>query len=144
MFILNVVLVFLLQAPAQTIVVGLVDGQQLVLENPDFSGFIETRAGDAVLMYRQEKFQGEMSLRSVSRIDFGVYKKDKPFPVTVTLRNGQKIEVQTRRDFVMLKGKTDLGTVTIKHPNPLSTTLKLSTRKPNRQRDLTIQFLEIR
>jgi hypothetical protein len=144
MFILNVVLVFLLQAPAQTIVVGLVDGQQLVLENPDFSGFIETRAGDAVLMYRQEKFQGEMSLRSVSRIDFGVYKKDKPFPVTVTLRNGQKIEVQTRRDFVMLKGKTDLGTVTIKHPNPLSTTLKLSTRKQNRQRDLTIQFLEIR
>ena len=144
MFILNVLLAFLLQAPAQTIIVGLVDGQQLVLENPDFSGFIETRASDAVLMYRQEKFQGEMSLRSVSRIDFGEYQKGKPFSVTVTLRNGQKIEVQTRRGFLMLKGRTDLGTVTIKHPDPLSTPPKLGTRKPNRQSDLTIQFLEIR
>ena len=144
MFILNVLLAFFLQAPAQTIIVGLVDGRQLVLESPDFSGFIETRAGDAVLMYRQEKFQGEMSLRSVSRIDFADYKKSKPFPVTVTLRNGQKIEVQTRRDFIVLKGRTDLGTVTIKHPDPLSTTVKLRTRKPNRQSDLTIQFLEIR
>ena len=144
MVILNVLLAFLLQAPAQTIIVGLVDGQQLVLENPDFSGFIETRASDAVLMYRQEKFQGEMSLKSVSRIDFGEYQKGKPFSVTVTLRNGQKIEVQTRRDFIMLKGRTDLGTVTIKHPDPLSTPAKLSTRKPNRQSDLTIQFLEIR
>lgn len=144
MSILNVLLAFLLQAPAPTVIVGLVDGQQLVLENPDFSGFIETRDSDAMLMYRQAMFQGEMSLRSVSRIDFGVYQKGKPFPMTVTLRNGQKIEVQSRKDFLMLKGRTDLGPVTIKHPDPLSSPLKVSTKKPNRKNDLTIQFLEIR
>jgi hypothetical protein len=144
MSILNVLLAFLLQAPAPTVIVGLVDGQQLVLENPDFSGFIETRDSDVMLMYRQAMFQGEMSLRSVSRIDFGVYQKGKPFPLIVTLRNGQKILVESRKDFLMLKGRTDLGSVTIKHPDPLSSHLKVSTKKPNRKNDLTILFLEIR
>ena len=98
----------------------------------------------AVLMYRQQNFHGEMPLKTISRIEFGEYKKGKPFPMTVTLRNGQKLEVQSeRRDFVTLKGKTDFGTVTIKHPDPTSAPVKLSTKKPNRKKDLSIHYLEI-
>src|SRR5712692_1506555 len=146
MLILNLLLVLLLQTPApgQKVVVGLGDGQQIVLENPEFSGFIEGKNGDAVLMYRQENFHGEMPMKTISRIEFGAYKKGKPVPMTVTLRNGQKLEVQSeRRDFVTLKGKTDFGNVTIKHPDPTSAILKLTTKKPNRKKDLTIQYLEI-
>ena len=146
MFILNLVLVLLLQTltVGQKVVVGLGDGQQIVMENPEYAGFIEGRNGDAVLMYRQQNFHGEMPLKAISRIEFGEYKKGKPFPMTVTLRNGQKLEVQSeRRDFVTLKGKTDFGTVTIKHPDPTSAPVKLSTKKPNRKKDLSIHYLEI-
>lgn len=147
--ILNLLLVLLLQAPApaparaNTVVVGLEGGQQLVIENPAFTGFIESRDGDAVLLYRQENFHGELSVKAISRIEFGEYRKGKPFAMTVTLRNGNKLEVESeRRDFVMVKGKADIGTVTIKHPDPMSSTVKITTRRPNRKNDLTIQYLE--
>ena len=143
MIFLNLILLFGLQAPAQTVVVGLNDGQQLVLQNPQFSGFIQNRDGGAVLMYRQAKFHGEVALGAVSRIDFGEYRKGRPLPLTLTLKNGQKIEVEAeRQDFVLVKGTTDLGTVTIKHPDPLSAPVRLTTKRPNRQNDLTIQYLE--
>ena len=125
-----------------TVIVGLSDGQQLSVENPQFIGFIESREGAAVLFYRQQNFQGELSVSSVQRIDFG-YRRGSPFPLTVTLRNGQKLEVQSaKRDFVMVKGTTDNGLVTVKHPDPISTSLTISTRRPNREDDLTIQYLE--
>ena len=125
-----------------TVVVGLSDGQQLAIENPQFSGFIESRENQAVLLYRQAKFHGELSLDSVRRIDFG-YKEGKPFPLTVTLKNGEKLEVQSeKRDFVVLKGMTDGGPVVLKHPDPISTPIHISTRKPNRKDDLTIVYLE--
>lgn len=130
-------------APSQKVIVGLDDGQKLVLENPEFSGFIEGRSGEAVLMYRQKNFHGEITMKTISRIDFGAYKKGKPFSLTVMLKNGQKIEVQSEhRDFVILKGQTDVGTVTIKHPDPIATPVKLTTKRPNRKNDLTIQYLE--
>ena len=144
---LNLILALLLQAappaPSQRVVVGLLDGRQLVLENPEFAGFIEGRKGDAVLMYRQEKVHGELVLKTIARIDFGAYRKGQPFPLTVTLKNGQKLEVHSEhRDFVVLKGATDAGTVTIKHPDPISSPVKLTTQKPDRRHDLTIQYLE--
>src|SRR6266581_2170049 len=143
MFIVSLLFVLLLQTPGQKVVVGLNDGRQLAVENPEFLGFIQGRNGDAVLMYRQDRVHGEMPMSTVSRIDFGPYKKGKPFPMTVTLRNGQKLEVQSeRRDFVTVKGKTDFGTVTVKHPDPISAPVKLSTRKPDRKKDLTIHYLE--
>ncbi len=139
-------LLLMLQTPAgagQTVVVGLGDGQQLVIENPEFSGFIEGRNGDAVLMYRQINFHGEMPVKTVSRIEFGEYKKGRPFEMTVTLRNGQKLDVHSeRRDFVTVKGKTEFGTVTIKHPDPVSSSVKLNTKKPDRKNDLSIRYLE--
>jgi hypothetical protein len=141
---LSLVLLLLFQVPAAPrVIVGLNDGQQLVVENPEFSGFIEGRNGDAVLMYRQQNFHGEMPMRTVSRIEFREYKKGEPFPMTVTLKNGRKLEVQSeRRDFVSLKGRTEFGSVMIKHPDPLSAPVRLTTRKPNRKNDLTIQYLE--
>jgi len=143
MFIVSLLFALLLQAPGQKVIVGLDDGRQVAVENPVFSGFIEGRNGDAVLMYRQDRVHGEMPVSTVSRIDFGLYEKGKPFPLTVTLRNGQKVEVQSeRRDFVTVKGKTDFGTVTIKHPDPISAPVKLSTKKPDRKKDLTIHYLE--
>jgi len=142
-FILSTFLMLWLQSPASTVVVGLEDGQKLVVENPEFSGFIQGLGAQAVLMYRQEKFHGQMPLNTVSRIDFGKYKRGAPFPLLVTLKNGMKLEVQSeRRYFVTVRGKTDFGIVTIKHPDPLSAPLRLSTRSANRKNDLTIQYLE--
>jgi len=43
---------------------------------------------------------------------------------------------------VTVRGKTNFGIVTIKHPDPLSAPLRLSTRSANRKNDLTIQYLE--
>jgi len=146
MSIVNLILILLLQAPplGQKVVVGLLDGRQIVMDNPEFTGFIEGRNGDATLLYRQQKFHGEMPMKTISRIDFGEYEKGKPFSLTVTLRNGQKIQVESeRRAFVTLKGNTDLGTVTIKHPDPTLPPVKLTTKKSNRKKDLTIQYLEI-
>ena len=111
-FTLNAFLIFWLQTPGAAVVVGLDDGQTLVVENPEFSGFIEGRSREAVLVYRKEKFHGEIPVNTISRIDFSKYKKGKPFPLMVTLKNGQKLEVQSeRRDFVVVKGKTDTGFV---------------------------------
>jgi hypothetical protein len=153
MMLLSLILLFL-QAPAPTsapatqvapaVVIGLIDEQQLVVENPEFLGFIESRPEGSVLMFRQEKFRGEILLSAVQRIDIG-YRKGEPFPLTVTLKNGQKLEVQAnRRDFVTIKGRTEFGTITINHPEPVSTTVKITTRRPDRQNDLTIRYLEFR
>jgi len=146
MLMLNLLLALVLQAPdaGQKVLVGLVDGQELLLQDPEFSGFIEGRNGDAVLMYHQADFHGEMPLRTIARIEFRPYKRGKPFSMTVTLRNGQTLEVESeRRDYVSLRGKTDFGTITIKQPDPISVTVRLTARKADRKKDLTIQYLEI-
>src|SRR6266571_2677943 len=135
-------LTLLLQTP-QTVIVGLDDGMKVTVETPDFSGFIDGRGADAVLLYQEKTVHGEMPIKTISRIDFGPYKKGKPFQLKVTLRNGDEHNVETeRRDFVTIRGKTDFGVVTIKHPDPLSAPLKLTTGKPNRGKSLTIQYLE--
>src|SRR5439155_10719145 len=142
---LNLILFFGLQTPATAprVIVGLVDGQQLLVEDPQFSGFIETRGNDAGLKYRQQTFHGDLDLKSVSRVDFDEYKKGQPFSLTVTLKNGQKIQVQSEGPkFLTVKGRTDVGTVTIKHPDPISSPVKLTTKAANRKRDLTINYLE--
>jgi hypothetical protein len=143
MLLLNVVLFFWMQAPAPTVVVGLVDGQQLVVEQPQFSGFISTHGDDTSLKYRQANFHGDLSVKSIARVDFAEYKKGQPFRLTITLRNGQKLDVQSEGpDFVMVQGRSDVGTVTIMHPDPIASPVKLTTKKPNRKRDLKITFLE--
>src|SRR5688572_28203616 len=86
--------------PAAAVVVGLTDDQQIVVENPQFSGFMESRQEGSVLMFRQDKFRGEILLSAIQRIDFG-YQPDIPFLLTVTLKNGQKLEVEAnRREFL--------------------------------------------
>ncbi len=147
MIFVNVLLFFglqsLLPVQAPRVIVGLLDEQQVVVENPRFSGFIQTRGDDAVVMYRQENFHGELSLKSVSRIDFGEYRRARPLRLTITLKNGQKLEVESeRRDVLMVQGRTDTGTVIIKHPDPLTAPTRLGKRKPNREDDLTITYLE--
>ncbi len=149
MLIINLLLAFVLQAPSappappQPVVAGLNDGVQLRFRNSEFSGFIDGLNGDAVLLYRKEKFHGALSVKNVSRIDFSEYREGRPFSLTVTLKNGQKLEVEAEhRDYVTLKGDTDIGLVTIKHPDPTSSVVKLTKKKPNRRKDLTIQYLE--
>ena len=141
---ITLLLAVLLQAPApQTVIVGLDDGMKVTFDAPDFSGFIDGHSTDAVLLYREKSVHGEMPLKTISRIDFGRYRKGKPFQLKVTLRSGDELNLETeRREFVMIRGKTELGTVTIKHPDPISATVKLSTGKPNRKKSLTIQYLE--
>jgi hypothetical protein len=161
MRILNLVWILLLQTPqaaqvpspppqaalpataGQTVVIGFQDGMKVTVGNPEFSGFIEGRSGDALLLYRQRSLHGEMPVRTIARIEIGPYRRDKPFSLKVTLRNGDQLDVEAeRRDFVSIKGRTDLGPVTIKHPDPISAPVRLSTKKPNRKKDLTIQYLE--
>src|SRR5439155_25492845 len=97
---------------------------------------------DAVLKYRQEKLHGQMPTKAISKIEFGEYKRGQPIGLTITLRNGQKLEAQSEhRNFLMLNGKTDRGAITIKHPDPVSAPLRLSSKKPDRKKDLTIRFL---
>lgn len=145
---LNLLLVLLLQTPTTTpglrISVGLQDGHEITVQDPVFSGFIEGHSGEAVLTYREGRIHGEVPLKNVSRIEFGRYKKGKPFSLTVTLRNGQVLQVETeRRNFVTLRGITDSGVVTIKQPDPPSGPVELDSNKANRKKDLTIQYLEI-
>jgi hypothetical protein len=141
--ILSIVLFFWLQAPAPRVIVGLVDGQQLIVDNPQFSGFIQTVGADAALKYRQENFHGALDIKSISRIDFDEYKRDQGFPLTITLRNGEKIQVQSEGpNHLIVKGGTDVGTVTINHPDPVSSPVQLRTSSPNRKDDLKITFLE--
>ena len=152
--ILNLFLALMLQTPApapalaptpgQRVLVGLGGGKELTVLDPEFMGFIEGRNGDAVLMYHQGKFHGQMPLKTIARIEFREYKRGKPFAMTVILRNGQTLLVESEfRDFVSLRGKTDFGTVTIKQPDPISSTTELTTKRPNRRKDLTIHYLEI-
>jgi hypothetical protein len=138
-------LVLLLQAPApaQRVVVGLTDGRQITVDNPEFAGFIQSRSRGTVLIYRQQNLHGLMPASNISRIEFGEYKKGKPFAMTVTLRDGQKVEVESERDdFITLRGRSELGPVLINHPDPVSAPLKVSTKSPDRKKDLTIQYLE--
>ena len=148
--ILSLVLTLLLQAPVTppapaktSVIVGLLDGQQLALDNPEWTGFIESRDnGEAVLLYREKQFRGELKLSTIQRVDIA-FKKDSPYQLSVTLKNGQKLQVESdRRNFVMVKGSTDSGSILIKHPDPISHVVQLSTKMPNREKDLTIKYLE--
>jgi hypothetical protein len=142
---LTLFLALLLQAPetSERVVVGLADGRQVLVDNPEFTGFIQGSSANTFLMYRQERLHGQMPTSSISRIEFGKYQRGKPFALIVTLKNGQKIDVQSEhRDFVTVKGKTATGEVFIKHPDPIATPARLSARKRDRGKDLTIQFLE--
>jgi len=150
-WITNLLFGLFLQAPAQLpapvpverVIVGLTDGQQVVIENPEFTGFIQGHSAEAILTYRRQNIHGQMSTRTISRIDFGRYQRERPFSLIVTLKDGQKVELEAERDnFLTLKGKTDLGTVLIKHPDPVSAPVRLSTKKPDRKNNLTIQYLE--
>jgi hypothetical protein len=128
---------------AVSVVVGLVDGNPVSIENPRFAGFIETRDnGEAVLLYRDKAVHGEMKVSLIQRIDFA-YRRGQPFLLSITLKDGRKLDVESAgRDFVTVKGDTDTGAVEIKHPDPIATPLRLSETKPNRKNDLTIQYLE--
>jgi hypothetical protein len=140
---LLIALLFQTPAPAPKVVVGLINGQQVVVEDPEFYGFIHGRSQDSVLFYRRQSVHGVMPTKTIARIDFGEYKKGQPATLLVTLRNGQKLEVQTERaPFLMLRGNSEVGIVIIKHPDPLSGPLRLTTNKPDRKNDLTIQYLE--
>ena len=144
-WITNLLLGLLLQAPAPVVrvTVGMTDGEEVVIENPEFSGFIEGRSADAILTYRRHNIHGQMPTKSIARIEFGPYQKEKPFSMTVTLRDGQQMELEAERhNFLTLKGQTKLGTVLIKHPDPVASPLRLSTKMPDRRRNLTIQYLE--
>ena len=142
--ILSLLLTLLFQAPPQQmVIVGMDDGMKVTFDTPDFSGFIDGKGADAVLLYHEGTFHGEMPLKNIARIDFGRYKKGKPFQLKLALKNGDELNVETeRRDFLMVRGKTDLGVVTIKHPDPLAAPVKLTTGAPNRKKSLTIQYLE--
>ena len=129
--------------PIPKVVVGLTDGAKVTLENAEFFGFIEGPVENAVLIYRQQKVHGKMPTARIRRIEFGPYHKEKPFALSVTLVNGEKLELESERhDYVMLTGLTELGTVRIKHPDPISAPLQIRTRKPDRKDALTIQYLE--
>ena len=138
-------LMFLLQTPPPSpkVTVGLEDGQQVTIENPQFFGFIESSLGGAFLMYRQKDLHGQLPVSEISRIDFGRYERGQPYPMNITLRSGQILPVVSEyRNYLMVRGKTDIGIVTIKYPDPISAPLRLSTKPPNRKKDLTIQYLE--
>jgi hypothetical protein len=129
--------------PGQRIVVCLENGQQLVLQNPEFNGFIEGKNGDALLIYRQSKYHGQIPLKNIARIEFHPYTRG-PFSMKITLADGQTLEVESEGpQFVSVRGRTDFGLVTIKQPDPISAPVKLTTKKPSRKNDLTIQYLEI-
>jgi hypothetical protein len=140
-------LFLMLQTPAagHQVVVGLLNGQQVLVQDPEFSGFIEGHNGEALLVYREGHVHGEMPLKNVSRIDIGPYEKGEPYlRMTVTLRDGQMLQLESARHaFISVRGKTEIGTVTINHPDPISAPVKLRTKPANRKKDLTIQYLEI-
>jgi hypothetical protein len=145
MIIANLLLVLVFQVPAAggRVVVGLDGGQIVTVQDPEFFGFIDGHSGDAILMYRQGHIHGQMPLKTVARIEFEPYQKGKPFSMAVTLRTGEILHLESEhRDHVTVRGRTDLGIVTIRHPDPVSTPVQLG-KKTNRTKDLTIQYLEI-
>ncbi len=132
-------MLFLLLA---TVIVGLTDGQRVTVQDAQFSGFIESGEQGTVLFYRARNYQGEIPLTEISRVEIG-YKRGEPFPLSITLRDGRKLDVWSeRRHFLIIKGTTSLGAVTIRHPDPVSSPPDARTRKPDRKDDLTIRFLE--
>ena len=137
MSILNLLLV--------TVLVGLTNGEEVTLTDAQFTGFIQAREdGRIVLRYQTGAQHGALFADSISRIDFG-YRRGQPFPLTVTLRSGQTLQIASdHRNFLRLRGRTDNGEVTISHPDPLSSPIRLTTRAANRSDDLTIRFLEFR
>jgi hypothetical protein len=141
--ILNLLIVLLLQAPVAMKVVVMTGGQQVVIENPEFSGFIQGRSADAVLVYRQQTVRGRLPVSLIFKIELGEYRRGQPVAMRVTLKDGQTLKLESdQQEFVTLRGKTELGTVTIKHPDPVSGPLRLSTKPSDRRKDLTIQYLE--
>ena len=128
-----------------TVLACLTNGSQVTIQDPQFTGFIETRGeGQAFLLYRQDGLRGEISTDRISRIVFG-YQRGRPFPLVVTLKDGQSLQVQSnRRDFLQIRGMGPNGTVMLQHPDPLSVPLKLTTHSPDRLHDLTISCLEFR
>ena len=140
-------LVLQIQAPAKPVektpvVVGMKDRQKMLLDNAQFTGFIESRDTGDVLLYRQRDFHGELKLSEIDRIDLN-YRRGRPYDLDITLKDGHKLKVQSdKRDFLMIRGATDTGSVTIKNPDPIAPPVRLSTSAPNRKHDLTIQYLE--
>ena len=135
MSILNLVLI--------SVVVGLTNNTQVTLNDAQFAGFIQARDdGRIVLMYRQERLHGTLFVEAIARIDLG-YERGQPYPLTVTLKNGQILQVQSEyRNFLKVRGITDTGEVFIQHPDPISAPVEQRTRPANRENDLTIRFLE--
>jgi hypothetical protein len=144
--ILILVIALLLQAPVPAPpmkVVVMTGGQQVVIESPEFTGFIQGRSADAVLIYRQQTVHGRMPVGLIAKIELGEYRKGRPVAMTVTLKDGQSLKLESyQQEFLILRGKTELGTITIKHPDPVSAPLRLSSKPSDRKRDLTIQYLE--
>ena len=126
-----------------SVVVGLTNNTQVTLNDAQFAGFIQARDdGRIVLMYRQDRLHGTLFVDAIARIDLG-YERGQPYPLTVTLKNGQILQVQSEyRNFLKVRGITDTGEVFIQHPDPISVPVELRTRAANRENDLTIQFLE--
>jgi hypothetical protein len=124
-----------------TVLVGLTNNTQVTINDAQFTGFIESRPdGTAVLRYQQEKLHGVMPVDSIARIDFG-YRRGEPFPLSVTLRSGQKLEVWSEaRNFVRVRGATETGEVVIVHPDPISIPLRLSTKRRTAGRVLPSSF----
>lgn len=145
MIIASLFLVLMIQAHAagEKVVVGLDGGQTVTVQDPQFSGFIDGHNGEAILMYRQGHIHGQMPLKTVARIEFEPYQKGKPFALAVTLRTGEILHLESeRRDYVTVRGTTNLGFVTIHHPDPVSPPVQLD-KKIDRKKALTIQYLEI-
>ena len=137
MSILNLLLV--------TVLVGLSNGEEVTLTDVQFTGFIQAQEdGRIVLRYQAGDQHGALFTESISRIEFG-YRRGEPFPLTVTLRSGQTLQLASdHRNFLRLRGKTENGEITISHPDPISTPIHVTTRAANRRDDLTIRFLEFR
>jgi hypothetical protein len=140
------VIALLQQPPAATmprVTICLLDGKQVTISGAEFSGFIDGPISQAVLTYREKGVHGQMPVAIISKIEFGPYAKGKPFLLSLTLKNGQRLQVESERhDFLTVAGNTDLGLVRIKHPDPLVGPVRLNTKRPDRKHDLTIQYLE--
>src|SRR5687768_7243522 len=93
-----------------TVLVGLTNGNQITIQDAQFVGFLESRDnGQIYLLYRQGDIHGELPADSIARIDFG-YRRGQPFPLTVVLKNGQRMDVVSeRRNFVRIRGTSENG-----------------------------------